>query len=420
MNRLDYLRDQSAPPPPPDELTLELVEPDAKAEAEVETPTAPAAPPPEITPLPLARPKHALKSRRTGIVLLVLLALILVSATIFLLWPSAPADIAPPPKSLPATPASEAEPEVLPESTVASATEPEQTAAPTLPLESTAIAPPDTIVEPLPTESTSSGPPSLKDPALRVREFAPPLPREGSAERSAPPPLPSQSSQAPPNEYVPARMQPPSEMAERPRQTTDTVQSQASARALPQTPTALSSQIDQAWNALNAHQYEEAARLYRSVLAQDANSYDGWRGLAYAYAASGQTQLARNAYREMLAHFPRDPAAEAALAQLGAPISAAALQAAQSSPGAAFALGNRFAAEGRWRDAQQQYFRALAESPDDPDYAYNLAVSLDQLGQAPLAARYYQSALELQAKQPARFDPAQAQRRLAELTGGAS
>jgi Flp pilus assembly protein TadD len=54
--------------------------------------------------------------------------------------------------------------------------------------------------------------------------------------------------------------------------------------------------------------------------------------------------------------------------------------------------------------------------PSNAQFTYNLAVSLDHLGQSKLAAQYYQQALQLDSASNAGFDHAQAQRRLNELT----
>ncbi|MBI5428928.1 MAG: tetratricopeptide repeat protein [Nitrosomonadales bacterium] len=48
--------------------------------------------------------------------------------------------------------------------------------------------------------------------------------------------------------------------------------------------------------------------------------------------------------------------------------------------------------------------------------AFNLAVSLDRLGQKKSAAQYYQRALELDSKSSAGFDHAQISQRIEELT----
>ena len=60
-----------------------------------------------------------------------------------------------------------------------------------------------------------------------------------------------------------------------------------------------------------------------------------------------------------------------------------------------FTLGNQLAQQGRWAEAQQEYFKAFAAEPDNADFAYNLAVSLDHLRQPRLALEYYRRALAL-------------------------
>jgi tetratricopeptide (TPR) repeat protein len=81
-----------------------------------------------------------------------------------------------------------------------------------------------------------------------------------------------------------------------------------------------------------------------------------------------------------------------------------------------FALGNQYAVQGRWEDAQSAYFRAFSADPEHPDYAYNLAVSLDHLRQPRLALEYYQRALALAGKRAVGFNSAQVEARIRELT----
>ena len=73
-----------------------------------------------------------------------------------------------------------------------------------------------------------------------------------------------------------------------------------------------------------------------------------------------------------------------------------------------FTLGNQFAQQGRWAEAQQEYFKAFAAEPENADFAYNLAVSLDHLRQPSQALDYYQRALALAEKRGASFDLAAA------------
>ncbi len=80
-----------------------------------------------------------------------------------------------------------------------------------------------------------------------------------------------------------------------------------------------------------------------------------------------------------------------------------------------FALGNLYARQSRWSAAQQAYFRAYATEPDNADFIFNLAVSLDHLHQNKLAAQYYQMALSAAATRPGSFDRNQVQTRILEL-----
>jgi tetratricopeptide (TPR) repeat protein len=59
-----------------------------------------------------------------------------------------------------------------------------------------------------------------------------------------------------------------------------------------------------------------------------------------------------------------------------------------------FALANAYGAQNRWQEAQGYYFTALENNPQDPNYAYNLAVSLEHIAQPVAALSYYQRALD--------------------------
>ena len=70
----------------------------------------------------------------------------------------------------------------------------------------------------------------------------------------------------------------------------------------------------------------------------------------------------------------------------------------------------------RWPDAQQAFFQAHHLQPDNPDYAYNLAVALEHIGQPKSALDFYRRAVQLAAaKGRANFSPAAAQERVTKL-----
>ena len=64
------------------------------------------------------------------------------------------------------------------------------------------------------------------------------------------------------------------------------------------------------------------------------------------------------------------------------------------SPFLNFALANVYGAQNRWHEAQGLYFTALENNPKDPNYAYNLAVSLEHISRPKVAIAYYQRALD--------------------------
>ncbi len=80
-----------------------------------------------------------------------------------------------------------------------------------------------------------------------------------------------------------------------------------------------------------------------------------------------------------------------------------------------FILGNWYARDKRWADAQQAYFDAFNRDNGSADYAFNLAVSLDQLGKSASAKSFYQKAVALAPSSITHFDVDQARARVEAL-----
>ncbi|MCB1908376.1 MAG: tetratricopeptide repeat protein [Rhodocyclaceae bacterium] len=184
--------------------------------------------------------------------------------------------------------------------------------------------------------------------------------------------------------------------------------------------------LAEAWQYYRADRLADAARLYRRVLDGDPYNVDALNGLGAIAARSGRAAAAERFFRRSLAARPEDPIATAGLSALalerGGPDLAAPLgmlrEAIAQRPDEAalhFALGNAFAGERRWAEAQSSYFRAYGLDKTQPDYLFNLGVSLDRLGQRALARRFYQEALDAAAGRPHAFDPAAVRARLASL-----
>lgn len=166
---------------------------------------------------------------------------------------------------------------------------------------------------------------------------------------------------------------------------------------------------------------------YEQVLRRAPHNTDALNGLAAIALRNGDPQAAESYYQRTLEADPQDATALASLVGLRGkadPVQAESrlkmLAASQPDSHAThFALGNLYAGQGRWNEAQQAYFRAYSGEPDNPDYHFNLAVSLDQLRQSRLALQYYQSALNAAATRPAAFDATQASARVRELQSAA-
>ena len=69
----------------------------------------------------------------------------------------------------------------------------------------------------------------------------------------------------------------------------------------------------------------------------------------------------------------------------------------------------------RWAAAQQAFFDAYRLNTANPDYALNLAISLDHIGQYETALDYYKAALDLSDKAPSRFEPSSVSARIDKL-----
>ena len=168
----------------------------------------------------------------------------------------------------------------------------------------------------------------------------------------------------------------------------------------------------------------DAQRDYEGVLRSDPNNRNALLGLGAIAVRHGQWDEASQRYTQLLRLNPKDSVAQAGLIAVHEnvdPLRAESqikllLREEPEAPHLHFTLGNTFADQGRWREAQAAYFDAYRLDSENSDYAYNVAVSLDQLGKGQAAAEYYRRALELAASNGAAFDQPSVRDRLLALS----
>jgi tetratricopeptide (TPR) repeat protein len=148
--------------------------------------------------------------------------------------------------------------------------------------------------------------------------------------------------------------------------------------------------------------------LYQQALRELPNNRDALLGLAATAIQLGDVTGARITYTKLLELDPRDVLARVGLMDsmpMGDSVQTETqLQSLKTEhpdvAQLAFALGNFYASQRRWNEAQAAYYDALlaakAESGSQvsPDFAFNLAVSLERLNQQQPAFNFYREALE--------------------------
>lgn len=179
--------------------------------------------------------------------------------------------------------------------------------------------------------------------------------------------------------------------------------------------------LNNAYAAYRAGKFDLALHGYRKALKLDARNIDAILGLAVIAQQHGANAEAAYHYSQALELDPRNAVANAGISALSSADNQESrlkylLKEQQNSSALHFALGNFYAGQARWGEAQQSYANAYQLEPDNAELAFNFAVGLDQLGKKESAVKYYQRALQLDQSRSAGFDHAQIELRVQELT----
>ncbi len=180
----------------------------------------------------------------------------------------------------------------------------------------------------------------------------------------------------------------------------------------------------QAYQALQSGDFAKASTLYQQVLDMEPRSVDALLGLGAIAAKEGRIEQAAQHYQRVLELEPRNAFAQGGLIAIiggadrqGSESRLKLLIAREPSSFLYFTLGNLYAEQGQWPGAEQAYFQAYQQQPDNPDYAFNLAVGLEHLGQTRLALDHYRKALDLSFKKGhASFDQSLVIQRVGQLS----
>jgi tetratricopeptide (TPR) repeat protein len=160
--------------------------------------------------------------------------------------------------------------------------------------------------------------------------------------------------------------------------------------------------INSAYAQYSSGNFIQAEAAYQEVLKIMPENRDALLGMAAIAWRKGNVQGAYEYYLEVLKLFPKDVVATTGMISLqdtdplkNESIIKLMLREQPETAFLHFALGNNYAAQSRWPEAQQAFFEAFHLQSDNPDYAYNLAVSLDHIGQLRAAMDFYNKALDL-------------------------
>ena len=187
-------------------------------------------------------------------------------------------------------------------------------------------------------------------------------------------------------------------------------------------PDHVAASLERAYRAFLIGDGTSAAEAYRDVLRHEPGNRDAHLGLAALAVRAGRGNEAAGHYARVLESHPADTVARAALIAIDerdpAQGEGRLMALLRREPHAAhlhFDLGNLYAAQRRWPEAQRSFSDAYRLDRRNADYAYNLAVSLDHLSRPESALRHYREALLLSRTRAAGFETSEVSQRIRDI-----
>jgi len=178
--------------------------------------------------------------------------------------------------------------------------------------------------------------------------------------------------------------------------------------------------LQAAYRAYQSGDDSNAQKLYARVLSRDEHNRDALLGIAAVAVRQKDFVRAQEIYSELLTLDPKDSVAQAGFVSVTGSFDPlqqearikALLEQEPGAPHLLFTYASFLMQQQRWLEATRTLQSAVQAQRDNADYAYNLAVSFDHLGQRDAAVKHYRAALELAAKQSTSFRPDDVRRRL--------
>lgn len=175
----------------------------------------------------------------------------------------------------------------------------------------------------------------------------------------------------------------------------------------------------------------DAARMeYEELLRNQPTNRTALVELANLEVQTGNTGQARQRYLQLLQINPKDPVAQVGLIEIDHSHDRTAYEAQLKTMATLhnteafipFKLGNLYASQNRWSEARHAYQTALKKAQQNnqavsADYAFNLAIALEQTQQPQVALKQYKEAKQLASLSTYSFDPETLNSRIHDLEG---